>query len=227
MYIHVRYLRDSMAVHLRRLTIEKYSQIELMLAHETRWNGFHWHITNSCLKSAEIYSRPVLIPGFHITGCPGQPFPPVGQPKNWPLFSRQGNQNFRYMSLHLYCWATKMSCRATSIWYWLADRATGFQNECKTLDPARNAADRPIYLILPCAFFSDCCVCSSTGQRTSTSARRFVPDCAPSASRKQVRVFFLSFFLAISFSSHNFKVVEFSKLIVLRLELCKFCKMLT
>ena len=58
--------------------------------------------------------------GFHITGCPGQPFLPVGQQKLTP--GCPTGQPKVYMPLHLYYRATKMSCRATSVWYWLPDR---------------------------------------------------------------------------------------------------------
>ena len=61
----------------------------------------------------------------------GQPEWLVGQPP--PPVAPQGSQKFCYMSLHLWCWATRMAYRATSIWYWLPNGATGFQNECETL----------------------------------------------------------------------------------------------
>ena len=65
------------------------------------------------------------MPGATISSC--------WATKSWPMVARQGNQKFCYMSLHLCCRTTKIPCRATSVWYWLPDRATGFQNECETL----------------------------------------------------------------------------------------------
>ena len=73
--------------------------------------------------SAQILGRPPA-PRFLAQGANFDPSAPMARGASLG--------KSLYMFLHLCCRATKMSCRATSVKYWLIDRAAGFKNECET-----------------------------------------------------------------------------------------------